>query len=87
MRQRSELAYKGRPDKFTEAPKLDNELQFDLVLEEGRASTLRVSVYLIAGLVIVGWYFGASIPLGDIFGVARSTASDPTLSDQADHGR
>ena len=39
---------------LTNSQKLDTELQFDPVLEEGRASALRVSVYMIAGLAIVG---------------------------------
>ena len=35
---------------LTDSQKLDTELEFDPVLEEGRASALRVSVYVIAGL-------------------------------------
>ena len=31
-----------------------SKLEFDPVLDEGRASALRVSVYVIAGLAIVG---------------------------------
>ena len=39
---------------MTNSQKLDTKLEFDPVLEEGRASALRVSVYVIAGLAIVG---------------------------------
>ena len=39
---------------MTDSQKLDTKLEFDPVLEEGRASALRVSVYVIAGLAIVG---------------------------------
>jgi hypothetical protein len=39
---------------LTDSQKLDTKLEFDPVLEEGRASALRVSVYVIAGLAIVG---------------------------------
>jgi hypothetical protein len=38
----------------TDPPKLDTELQFDPTLEEGPASALRITVYVIAGLAIVG---------------------------------
>ena len=40
---------------MTDSQKLDTKLEFDPVLEEGRASALRVSVYVIAGLAIVGF--------------------------------
>ena len=39
---------------LTNSQKLDTHLEFDPVLEEGKASALRVSVYVIAGLAIVG---------------------------------
>ena len=39
---------------MTNSQKLDTKLEFDPVLEEGRASALRISVYVIAGLAIVG---------------------------------
>ena len=39
---------------MTDSQKLDTKLEFDPVLEEGRASALRVSLYVIAGLAIVG---------------------------------
>jgi hypothetical protein len=46
---------------LTDSPKLDTELQFDPVLGEGRASALRVSVYAIAGLAIVGMVLWGTI--------------------------
>ena len=39
---------------MTNSQKLDTKVEFDPALEEGRASPLRVSVYVIAGLAIVG---------------------------------
>jgi len=41
----------------TNLRRLDTDLQFDPTLVEGRASPLRIAVYLIAGLTVVGFVF------------------------------
>ena len=41
----------------TKLPRLDTDLQVDPTLVEGRASGLRITVYLIAALVVVGFVF------------------------------
>jgi hypothetical protein len=41
----------------TKLRRLDTDRQFDPTLVEGRASGLRITVYLIAALVVVGFVF------------------------------
>ena len=41
----------------TNLRRLDTDLQFDPTLVEGRASALRIAIYLVAGLVVVGFVF------------------------------
>ena len=41
----------------TNLRRLDTDLQFDPTLVEGRASGLRITAYLIAGLAVVGLVF------------------------------
>ena len=41
----------------TKLRRLDTDLQFDPTLAEGRASPLRITAYLIAGLAVVGFVF------------------------------
>ena len=41
----------------TKLRRLDTDLQFDPTLVEGRASALRIAIYLVAGVVVVGFVF------------------------------
>jgi len=44
-------------DASTHLRRLDTDLQFDPTLVEGRASGLRIALYVIAGLAVIGLVF------------------------------